>query len=140
MRFSDHYINEDKNLRSIKELAWEFRKEEESFEDWEENKSCFAGTCQDVTKRFVEFLHKNGYPSAKRISGYYSDYSDDYEPNMSNWDSDDIEDWETGNFDAKHWWVEIGDNIVDITADQFHPNEEDEYRVVITNKNDPAYK
>lgn len=128
------------NNNPIKELAWKFRKHEEEMEDWSDNKLCFRGKCQDVTKRFVDFLHTNGYPQAKRTGGYYLGYSDDYTPDMSEWDSEDIEDWENGNLDAKHWWVVIGNIIVDITADQFHPNNEDDYRVVITNTNDQSYQ
>lgn len=137
---ANYFLNEDVNpVKTIEELAWEFRKHEEDENEWRDDKSCFKGTCQDITKRFVDFLHTNGYPQAKRVGGYYKDYSGDYSPDMSDWDSDDIEDWENGKLDPKHWWVVIGDDIIDITADQFHPNDEDNYRVVITNKNDPAY-
>jgi hypothetical protein len=39
----------------------------------------------------------------------------------------------------KHWWVEVDKYIIDVTKDQFHPGEEDEYRIGIYKKPNSNY-
>lgn len=133
--------NVDNELDRLTKLVWDFRKEEEKYWDWEENKTCFKGTCQDTAPSLAKYLKSNGF-NVEVIGGTYTDVSDGFEPNMDNWDEDDIEDYRN-NFDGtwKHWWVLVNDKwIVDTTSDQFHPEEEDEYRVIITDKNDSRYQ
>lgn len=136
------FINENKDyLNRLTNLVEEFRSKEEIYNDWEFNKECFKGTCQDITKYLVKFLEEHGY-NAERIQGYYLNVSDDFIPDTSEWDWKDKEDYINNGHDNKwsHWWVLVDNTyIVDITSDQFHPGEENEYRVIITDKNDNNY-
>ena len=133
-----------KKLESELEI---FRKKEEDENDWQDDKTCFKGTCQDITKYLEEYLKKLGY-DAVRTGGYYYNVDDYYSPDMSEWDWDEEEEYlkyREKNYDSacglphKHWWVEIGKYIIDVTEDQFHPGEEDEYRIGIYKKPDVNY-
>ena len=120
----------------LEKLVQQFRNRLENYNDWEDDKACFAGTCSSVSEELTQFLISNGVLDAERINGFYLDASDDYEPNMDYWDQEDIwkynEDIEYGDIPpANHWWVQAQGMIIDVTADQFHPNEESDYRVVI---------
>ncbi len=135
--FKEYLIEADKKLEK---LVWDFRKKEEKTWEWKTDKQAMKGMCQDITRRLEKYLKKNGY-KANRVPGYYKDVSDDFEPEGENWDFDDWEDYRE-NFDNSwtHWWVLVNNRIiVDVTADQFHLGEEDEYRVVITRKGDRDY-
>lgn len=106
-----------------------FRKKMEKYYDWKYDKSCFKNTCQSVSRELEDYLKKLGY-NAKRVGGYY--YPSD------EWFEKYNEPYEDGRW--KHWWVVVDNKyIVDVTADQFHPGEEREYRIVVTDKNDPNY-
>lgn len=131
-------------LSRIKVVARKIREELEDFYDWEADKGCFKNTCHMVTDDLVKELENNKI-RAYKVNGLYKGASDDYEPDMSGWEHEDV--WAyndaieaRGNFGFNHWWV-VADNkwIVDITADQFHPDEQDEYRIVITDINDYDY-
>lgn len=136
-------INSNK-LSRIKVIAKQLRNELEDSYDWNADRGCFKNTCHYITEDLVEKLIETGI-KAYRVNGLYNGASDDYEPDISGWENEDI--WayndaiESGNnFGFNHWWV-VADNkwIVDITADQFHPDEQDEYRIVITDINDYDY-
>lgn len=48
---------------------------------------------------------------------------------------------EEGFFDTQHCWVVIGDEyIIDVTVDQFHPDDPDPFRVKITDIHHPGFK
>lgn len=133
-----------KNINYIKlvSIVEKFRKEQEDFYDWEYEKDCFKGTCHYITKQLVIFLKNNGFNNVKRVGGYYTDVSNNFEPNMNEWDFDDIEDFNE-KFDNKwkHWWVEVDNKwIVDITAEQFHPETPEDYRIIITDIGDLNYE
>ena len=131
-------------LSSIKVIAKNIRKELEDFYDWESDKGCFKNTCHMVTDDLVKKLEDNKI-SAHKVNGLYFGADDNYEPDMSEWDDEDRWNYTDvievgGMFGFNHWWV-VADNkwIVDITADQFHPDEQDEYRIIITDINDYDY-
>ena len=106
-----------------------FRKEQENYYDWKFDKKCFQSTCQDISRDLASYLINLGY-KAKRYGGYYNPPEE--------WFEQESEDY--GNGKWKHWWVIVNNKwIVDVTVDQFHPGEEKEYRVVVTNKNDSNY-
>jgi hypothetical protein len=132
------YQNSINNLeKDIKKFRIALEKEYGYVDD----NMCLKGTCHTVTEKLVKYLKNLNYKNAKRVPGYYTNVSDDFEPDGEMWDNDDWEDFYE-NFDNtwKHWWVEVGDKIVDVTADQFHPGDEDEYKVVIVNKTNKDYK
>lgn len=76
--------------------------------------------------------------------GSYLDIPEDYEPNMEELDLNDIQDWEdsveSGHPYMLHYWVEVGGYIVDITADQFHRDDPEDYWVVVEPKSSMDYK
>jgi hypothetical protein len=80
-------------------------------------------TCQDESERLANILVNNGF-NAKKYGGYYYGISDQWEPP----DNKPAKKW-------KHYWVVIDNNIiVDVTADQFHPEERKEWSIVIEPK------
>jgi len=132
----------DLDLNKLESELEIFRKREEDYNEWEDDKTCFKGTCQDITKYLEEYLIGLGY-DAHRTRGYYYDANEDYYPNMEDWDWDDQEKYldlkdknygEVNGLAHSHWWVEIDKYIIDLTEDQFHPGEEDEYRIGIYKK------
>lgn len=125
-----------------------FRKTMEDENEWIESKDCFNGTCQDVTNDLEKYLINLGY-NAKRVRGYYNNANNEFYPNTEDWDFDDQEKFSRQyhrNGDSSeglkfpHWWIEIGKYIIDLTEDQFHPGEEDEYRIGIYKRPNTNYK
>lgn len=125
-------VLESNNEDRLYTIASNFRSKIEKEYGWDEDKEVFKGTCQDITKELVGELQKQGF-SAKRVGGYYHNISEDFIPITEEDYEFPIEYW-------KHWWVEVNNTIVDVTADQFHPSEENEYRIVITDVSDPDYE
>lgn len=115
-------------------LASEFRNILEKEYDFEDSTRCFQGLCQNIIKDFVEFLKSKGISNSKRVEGYYRNVSDEF----LNYTDEyvDEEDWDNT---WKHWWVQVDNYILDVTADQFHPEELHNYRVVVTEKGDSNY-
>lgn len=122
--------------RVLEALAEEFRTQEEV--EWveecgaspESRAAIFAGRCQDVSRRLAAFLLSRGQ-AALRVGGYYRDIPESYFAERG-------AAYEDGCW--KHWWVESDGLIIDVTADQFHVDEEDSYRVVVTGCDDPSYR
>ena len=113
-------------LIQLEKDLWIFRKNEELYWDWISDKTCFKGLCQDVTRNLVEYLEKLGY-QAKRVSGYYNAPDIFFEKYFLDID----------NGQWKHFWVIVNNTIlVDTTADQFHPDEENDYRIICDFKNE----
>jgi hypothetical protein len=148
MKYLKIFEKIDLNLDILKNYVEIFRKEQEEYYEWEEYKKCFKNTCQDITKDLEKYLKDLGY-DADRVPGYYTNADDDFQPDMDDWDEYEIErfyrqykkNYESSNgLKFKHWWVEIGKYIIDVTEDQFHPSEEDEYRVSIYKRPNKNYK
>lgn len=128
------------DINQLEKDVLNFRTEQEKYHEWDEYKSCFSGMCQDVTKELEKYLIDLGY-NANRIRGYYSGADSEYYPDMKYWDWEEkeefIDKWEQNGdssegFDFPHWWVVVNKKyIVDVTEDQFHPEQEDDYRVGI---------
>lgn len=108
----------------LKKDVKQFRRTIEKNYNWKRDKRCFQGTCQSVSRQLVEYLRNKGY-KVERVGGYY------YPPER--WFKLNNKPYEDGKW--KHWWAEVSDKwIVDVTADQFHPDEEELYRVVVKDK------
>lgn len=141
------FINENKSTLDLKQLekdVWEFRKHEEQYQGWEEDKTAFKNTCTMYADELTNFLSEKGY-NAVAVCGYYTNVQDEYEPDHWDWKVNQsiIDKFQrTGKMpNLTHCWVEVdGKFIVDITADQFHPGNEDEYRVVVVPKKGASYK
>lgn len=131
--------NKDKNL--IYKIALEIREKNEKYFDWEDDKSSMEGQCLPISKELVQEYKKYNI-NARCVIGYYLGASKEYFPNMDMWDHEDFEEYENREEDkfAHHWVLVNNKYIVDITVDQFHPNDEDNYRVIITDKNNSNYK
>lgn len=114
-------------LEKITAIATKVRMEEEK--DIDGDLSLLDGTCSFMATRLVSALEQSGI-KAFRVPGAYLGADDDYEPDTSQWDDYDIE-----NFDSSagysHWWVEAEGYIVDICVDQFHPSQREDYAVNI---------
>ena len=115
--------------QSLEQIVSQFREEMEAKYDWKNTKGCFSGKCWKMTTPLVQRLNQAGI-SAREKEGMYYGASDEYVS---------IEPENYGDGEYPHWWVETDTNIIDVTADQFHPGREDQYRVVITDKRDPDY-
>ena len=107
MKFTAKFLRKSSDLKSLVE---QFRREQENWFEWEEDKMCFREQCYTIAPLLAKFLTQHGFV-AKPYHGYFI-----------------TEDGEEHN----HWWVMVGRTIVDITADQFYPGEENDWRVVIT--------
>lgn len=125
-------LKESKKSESqIETIALKFRKNWERKWNWKEDKRCFKNRCQFLVDKLVEFFEENGF-EAKKQAGYYKNIPLEW----FKINNEDIEDrkW-------KHWWVIVEDEyIVDVTADQFHPNEEKMYRTEVYRKNSSEAK
>ena len=147
-----HQINKDMKIKSLLEaintvsaeemqkihsIALAVRKHYEGY--YEDEPYWSVSSCHHAAQELAKKLNDAGL-SAKAVMGVYKDVDDEYPEIVAkhrDWDSDnDINDFD-GTW--KHWWVEYKDKIIDITADQFHPKEQAEYRLVITDINDPIY-
>ena len=136
------------DLSLLKKLVIDFRNQIEKEYDWNEEKECFKGTCQDITKELEVFLKEKGF-NAIRTRGYYSGTNDEYFPNMDNWEWSDQQKfnkkWENNGKSSQglkfpHWWIEVERYIIDVTEDQFHPGEENDFRFGIYKKPNSDYK
>ena len=141
-------LNESIDIVKLENELESFRKQMEDENEWTESKNCFMGTCQDVTRRLETYLKSLGY-NAYRVQGYYKNAADDFYPDTSEWDYNDSEIFTkqyNRNGDSSHglkfphWWIELDKYIIDLTEDQFHPGEEDEYRIGLYKKPNTNYK
>jgi len=134
-------------LSRIKVIAKQVRSELESHYNWEADKGCFKNTCSTVTTELQDKLRESGIYSYM-VNGLYLGASDDYEPDMAEWSYEDSQNYydstEDGQFNEafgfNHWWI-VAENrwIIDVTSDQFHPDEPEQYRIVITDVGDDSY-
>lgn len=149
LKIEENNAASDIDLELLEKQLETFRKNIEKENNWRKNKICFQGTCQDITIELNKYLSDLGY-KAKRVGGYYTNADDNYYPDTSNWDFDDIEEFDkkynkngesSNGLKFKHWWLELNNKyIIDLTEDQFHPGEEDYYRIGIYTKPDSSYK
>jgi hypothetical protein len=135
IRLVEEAVENPINSAVLLALVNQYRSEIEAYADWSEDKSCFTGMCSTYAKELAGILRDNGFADAIAVSGYYNDVDDEY-LDFVNTNDDELSNWDNK---WKHWWVRLGDIIIDVTADQFHPSERDAYRVVITNTNDSKY-
>lgn len=132
-------------LSKIKKIAKKMRHELEKYHDWKNNKSCFSGKCHNISQTLVNELKKEGIYSYRQM-GEYAGANESYTPNMSDWkqwEKDEYSEMRASDGESmtySHWWV-VADNkfILDITADQFHPDSPNDYRIVITTIDDEHY-
>ena len=122
------------NTKNLCALCVDFRRKLEKECGWDNKKNCMKGRCYDVSLRLSRILQKQGFP-ARLASGYYSTGL----PFPESWDKKMITAWKKfsrcSDFGENHCWIEAEDILIDVTSDQFHPGEEDKYRVIIIKRN-----
>lgn len=128
-------LGEDK-FAKILDVAYRIRLEEEIFVEGDLTQ--LNNTCHFMSEKLLEALLKDGF-EAQRVPGYYMGADDDFEPDMSEWDHEAIE-----NFNREdgfsHWWIEVDGVIVDICVDQFHPSFREAYAVHIEDADSLDYQ
>ena len=105
--------------------------------------NCRQGRCEIISLKLKKYLEEYGY-KPKLVKGFYTAASPKFQPDLSynvtrDWTNDD---WNSFECDAKqnkfdHFWLEVGNKIVDLTRKQFHPREKVD---VIVDKNNTAYQ
>tara|TARA_R110000824_G_scaffold148242_3_gene317889 strand:+ start:68732 stop:69163 length:432 start_codon:yes stop_codon:yes gene_type:complete len=114
------------NLAEIRSIARTVRMQMEQKHNSEDLRSL----CHEISIILAKKLKKMGYISATEVRG--SVYIDNPDQEFySDWDVDMFENEEKMKEEMKyatHHWVEIGNIVVDITADQFNDElDEDEF-------------
>ena len=97
-----------------------------------------VGVCRNASEQLQKALDEIGIQSRLYFGLYYGS-EDAYQELIAakrGEPPEEIENWGGG---WTHWWLIIEDLILDITADQFHPSEPENYEIVITALNDTAY-
>jgi hypothetical protein len=111
------YARKPIDIIKLTKIVSDFRDSEEITWEWNNDKQIFKNNCYSQSFTLAQILKKN-HINCNLIRGYYILNDGDYEG---------------------HSWLTVGDKIVDITADQFYPNKEDDKRIIITDKNNPHY-
>jgi hypothetical protein len=107
------------------------------YEEDEDKYDCrdLEGRCKYASDRLWHELMDNDYSPVFVCRGTYHDIPNDFQPDTSQWSDEDIEDWEhsveEGGPHMLHYWVKVYGFIVDITADQFHVKNPEDYWVVV---------
>lgn len=145
--------DELKNLKNnkfnkVKSIAKKLRIELELEYDWQNNKSCFSGKCYDISEKLANRLNAVGIYSYK-VMGQYMSADASYIPDMTDWDKFEMEEYfDFDNAHDKkyiqqtytHWWTVTESRfIVDLSSDQFHPLNPEDYRVFITSIGNSTY-
>lgn len=108
----------------------------------------FESYCGEISEKLAKFLNKNNI-LCEVMWGQYCNASLSYIPNIDpmlhdeEFDEDQfwIDYYEAQDNNQPlcyaHFWVETKDGyIIDITADQFHPDNKEKYKIIYTkNKN-----
>jgi hypothetical protein len=124
-------------------IASRYRSELEDWLEFDEDPDCMVGQCLVASRELARRLRDAGF-DARAVFGSYAEVRDGYaelvaargDPCLEPHEEEDRED---GTW--LHWFVACGDLVVDVTADQFREfRERAEFRVVVTDVDDPAYR
>lgn len=126
-------------MKTSEQIAAQVRaKFEDYYGDEPGSSPSFENMCREMSEDLREALEDAGF-SARRVPGQYRGMSESYAPDTSEWEDEDVDAYE-GDPRMAHWWVVCEGRILDICADQFHPDNPQEYRVVITDEGDRDYE
>lgn len=115
------------NNKSVEEIAKDVR------DSLLSHNESLKSRCLPVSRHLAQVLINEGYNAAHVVSGMFRVDTPDPEASV-NWDVNDFmgktpeesyENMESAKFTPLHYWVQINDIVIDITADQFN-NELDE--------------
>lgn len=128
-------------LAEIEAVARKVREEYASYyADEDDTQSLWSlGLCQNVSRDLKKALDEVGISSGLRHGMYYG-AEDSYADLLAAHRGEPPEECEKWDGGWTHWWVTVGDLIIDLTADQFHPTEPEDYEVVITTCGDSSYR
>ena len=110
-----------------------------------DDEDSLATMCLPVSRHLAQILINNGYGGAHVVRGtftidepdpsHYEDWdaddfigTEDYENEGAN---EDYEEMEAAKFTPLHYWVMVGNLVIDITADQFNDELEEPYEEVV---------
>lgn len=98
-------------------------------------------TCVSEADGLAEFLRKRGF-KARKVAGWYGNaergYSAGYTPSLH--DDHPSPPRGFGSNPQQHWWVEVGNYVIDVTSAQFHPtNPKDQAGMVVRDKGAALY-
>lgn len=126
-----HLIFENQQ-QTLYKLATEYRNK------YMDDDCSVEGMCSTEAEGLFEFLRERGIKNVRKYHGLYFGADDRYEPVYVDYiDADDYSDPDDG---YNHWWVVVDNKyIVDVTADQFHPYDPDDYKIIVTSINDLDY-
>ena len=104
------------NINTIKTIAYEVRNMIIKKE------SDLATLCLPVSRHLAKTLNDHGYSNAIVIKGLFA--IDNPDPSYyDEWDVNDFEnekEMESAMYNTLHYWVQIGNLVIDITGDQFN--------------------
>jgi hypothetical protein len=113
------------SIRSVQDIAHEVRSSLLT-----DDQDTLQSLCLPVSRHLAKILIDNGYSAANVVQGTFTVD----EPDPSAYEDWDVEDFggdedmmEQATYTPLHYWVQINDMVVDITADQF--NDELEYPI-----------
>jgi hypothetical protein len=120
---------DDVQLERLKEVALDVRTQFESCYEISKNPRALNNLCHEMSQLLKDAILGNGFP-CDCVVGQYLGADGDYEPDTSDWgmEDDNLYDREAG---FNHWWIKVGDRIIDICADQFHPSQTQVWRLVM---------
>jgi hypothetical protein len=97
------------------------------------DESDLAALCLPVSRHLAKTLEDHGYTSAVVVKGLFA--IDDPDPSLyDEWDINDFqneEEMESAMHNTLHYWVQIGNIIIDITGDQFNDELEHPFPPVV---------
>lgn len=98
-------------------------------------------TCVNAADGLAEFLRKKGF-RARKVAGWYGNaeqgYYAGYAPSLG--DSSPSPPHGFGRNPQQHWWVEVGNYVIDITSAQFHPTSpKDQSDLIIRDRGNALY-
>jgi len=106
------------DLNKLKNIATQFRQQMvKCYDD-----DCLKSLCLPISRKLKEFLISKGFNTAIVVQGVFK--VDNPDPSvMDDWRKEDFEspeEMEEASYTPLHYWVEINNIIIDITADQFN--------------------
>lgn len=120
---------ENNKEKMLFDLATEYRN------DFMEEECSTTHMCKIESEGLYHFLKDNGVNEIKLYHGLYHGASEYYEEPYV-----DGEDYSEPVDGYNHWWVVVdGKYNVDVTADQFHPEDPDQFAVVVTKVGNTDY-
>jgi adenylate kinase family enzyme len=152
--FGKNLTEEENSESEIRQIAEDFREwmEDKGYEEMrghafdstkKEAYSKFEGLCNKASRKLAKIYNDKGYNAVSRLITYYGDDLTFWERHgIAFFDNEeDFEEADAWEFGEDHEVVIIDDKIVvDVTSDQFNPENPDDHRVVVVPISDRRYR